>query len=609
VLAHGAVLLVLLLVQRLEQARFLGLKLAAHEWAALLVPELGFVLLFEAFWLVAGRWLARHRRLWAAAFVGAHLLVYAAAFLGQVFFLHTGTRLRFDLVVYALGHVKMLEGILSVGFDRAFYLRLALVLLSFLLALRLSAERSGAARSPLRLALAFAAVGVAATVLPPIAAGRLASFTRSEVVSFVRSASLLRRLEAGGAAAPADRGAEIYERPEVDALEGERRPNLVLVILESTRADVVAPYSAEDDPLTPAMAALARRGLAFDQVYATVSHTSKALVGILCGFYPRLEMPISESLRDGLPLACLPELLGAAGYRSAFLQTALGRFENRPGLVRNLGYQLGAFQETLRRPGFDELGYLGMDEFAMLEPALQWARAGAGAPYFLTLLTICPHHPYEAPGGVLAEPRQDYLRAIRHQDRFLGALLAGLEESPGLADTVVVVVGDHGEAFGEHVRLQHDAVPYEEVVRVPLVVAGPAARLGPPRRVGGLRHQIDLLPTLLELAGVRLAGRLPGQSLLSSAGHDWVLSSCWYTDHCLGMRQGDLKFVYHFGQQPTQLFDLARDPLELDDLASRWSLAELRSAEARMLERKQAVDGFWSRHPPSDLRAGWWLRE
>ncbi len=608
VVAQGAALLALLLLQRIEKILFLRLALTPREWLAALLPELGFVLVWTSGGLALGWLLRRSQSVWRVLFLAAHLLAMCLAFIGHVFFLHTGTRLHLDLMVYALRHVKMLQGVLAVGFDGEFYLRLALVALLFLLASLWG--RYGAALSARRLARlvgATAAAGVVALVLPGLLAGRLASLTRSELVAFLPHGAL--RGPRAELPAPTE---TVYERPLVTGVESARRPNLLLVILESTRTDVVAPYGEGAAALTPAMAATAARGLVFEEVYASVTHTSKALVGILCGLPPRLEIPIFESLRDGLPLGCLPELLGAAGYRTAFMQTALGRFENRPGLVRNLGFQEAAFQETLRRGGFAELGYLGMDEFAMLEPALAWARRDRARPFFLTLLTVCTHHPYEVPGpsgAVFAgEDKSGYLLAIRHQDRFLQSLLAGLAAAPGLADTVVVLLGDHGEAFGEHRRLQHDAVPYEEVTRVPLIVAGPDW-LGPPRRVGGLRHQVDLLPTVLEMAGVSWQGRLPGRSLLSSPGHEAVVSSCWYTDYCLGMRTGSRKVVYHFGEQPTQVFDLSRDPLERDDLAGELPPAELAAAEERVLRWKRGIDAFWAPRRPRDPDAGWWLRE
>lgn len=596
---------------RVEKAVYLKLDLGLFGWIALLLPELGFALAFTA----AGLLLARSRRritavAWWALFPAGVLAVYALAVSDHSFFLHTGTRLHSDLLSYAAGNVRMLSDVLSTGIDAVLWWRTALMLLCLALATLWGRRRRGAL--PGRGTAAWVIAGalgalLAAGALTP-APARGARLERSALPEFFGGVLGGSRLPVESLVTiPPD---ELYRRLEV-AAGSARRPDVVLVILESTRTDATPPYSPPERwAETPALAAAAERAVVFDSVYGSVTHTSKALIGLLCGMYPRLEMPIVETLDGNLPFACLPELLQGAGYRSAFLQAASGRFENRPGLVRNLGFGQGAFLETLERGGrFERTGYFGLDERAMLEPAVEWAAQGGEEPYLLTVLTVTPHHPYEVPGqgeGWEGETLEQYRAAIRHQDRFVGDLLAGLEERGALADAVVVVIGDHGEAFGEHGALQHDAVPYEEVVRVPLLVLGPEDLVGPPRRVGGLHHHLDLVPTILALTGTRWDGRLPGRDLFGSDGHPWVMASCWYTDYCLAMREGDRKVVFHFWRRPTEVFDLGRDPGEQNDLAPELPAEEVREVERRMLGLKQSIDEFHARHPIREGAPLWW---
>ena len=128
------------------------------------------------------------------------------------------------------------------------------------------------------------------------------------------------------------------------------------------------------------------------------------------------------------------------------------------------------------------------------------------------------------------------LEAIRHQDAFVGALHKGLKEVGALEDTLLIILGDHGEAFGEHKIYEHDAVPYEEVIWTPVLLSGPEW-LGAPRRISGLRSHLDFLPTVLEILGAQWEGRLPGRSLFSSPGHEEIFVSCWNRGDCLTMRQ------------------------------------------------------------------------
>ena len=605
-LAQGALLFLFLGVQRVEKALAMRQPLGPLGWVLLLLPELGAVLLLESPWLLAAGVRSRlGRAVWWGGLVLVHAAAYALAIVEHAFFLETGSRLHADLALYALDHLRTLAALIATGIDTGFLARLVLAALSLGLGLSL-ARRWSPRLSPLVLVLAIVAGGLL-TALPALSRETPAS----ALVDFFHVRPRIDPALAAGLPPPPP----IYEAPRLTTTSpaaaptptaGARRPNVVLLILESTRADVVEPWAAPDFAgHTPALSAIARQSLVFDDVYASVTHTSKALVGILCGMYPRLAMPIDESLEGNLPLACLPHLLGELGYRTAFMQTAWGQFENRPGLLRNLGYQDIAVQETLARPGFEKIGYFGMDEFAMLEPALQWVDGAGGRPFFLTLLTVVAHHPYVVPSSAARPGTEPYLAAIAHQDRFAGELLRGLEQRGRFDDTLLIVLGDHGEAFGEHLRLQHDAVPYEEGVKVPLLIHGPAW-LGPPRRAGGLRHQVDLLPTLLEVLGVPWEGRLPGRSLLTTAGHERVFSSCWYTDYCVGMRHGTTKVVSHYNRQPLEVFDLARDPGERQDLAPSITAAELAAAEREVVQWKRSVDAFWARHPAQSGPADWW---
>lgn len=605
-------LLVGLTFLRVEKVLYLKLDLAPVAAAALLLPELGFAVAVAAAGLLLARLRGRAGAVaWWVLFPALVVATYAVALADHLFFLHTGTRLHLELLSYAAGNLRMLSGVLGSGVDAVLWWRSALMLCCLALAFAWGARRPGPApvRSAAPAVLAAAAGVFLASGAPIPDAVRGAMLERSAVPEFF--SGVLRGSRAPGdlPTVPPD---ELYQAPEVVAA-GENPPDVVLIVLESTRTDVVPPYARRERWAgSPALAELAPRAVTFEAVYASVTHTSKALVGMLCGMYPRLEMPIVENLAGNLPFTCLPDLLKRAGYRTAFLQTASGRFENRPGLIRNLGFEQAAFLETLDRDGrFERTGYFGLDELAMVEPAAGWAAAGE-QPYLLTLLTVTPHHPYEVPGAGGAwrgESLEQYQAAVGYQDRFVGELIAALGRRGALDDAVIVIAGDHGEAFGEHARLQHDAVPYEEVVRVPLLVLGPEERIGPPRRLGGLRHHVDLLPTLLALAGIEWRGRLPGADLFASPGHPRAIASCWYTDYCLAMREGDRKVVFHYWRRPTEVFDLGRDPEERYDLAPELPADELRMAEHRMLAFKRSVDEFHARHPIQEGASLWWSGE
>ncbi|MCH9648541.1 MAG: LTA synthase family protein [Deltaproteobacteria bacterium] len=618
-LIQGTLLVLVLFYFRLAKAFSLGLASGAFDTLSLLLPELGSALVLEGSLLglllfAAG---ARKRLAWWFLFYSTHLLAYLAIVVEHTFFHFTGIRLSLQLLSYAFDNLEMLVSLIFFGVDGRLISRLVVgvlcVLLGALLAKRMQIGVALTEKKPLFLgafAIAPAALGFLLMALPQ---------TEQVRNSDLRTSTLSQLFFRLGDPEEAIRRAAAFQVPHEDLYQApvvatevppqEDRPNILLLVLESTRADSVPPLAPEEAwKNTPNLATLATQGLVFDQSYGSVTHTSKALVTILCGMFPRFDMPIHETLEGNLPIPCLPKLLSQGGYRTAFLQTALGKFENRPGLVRNMGFQQAAFQETLSSQGFDSTGYLGMDEMAMVEPARQWITRGGPEPFFLTLLTVSPHHPYQVPGvptEFVDASQEHYWAALHHQDLFIGRILEVLQQAEVLDNTVVIALGDHGEAFGEHWRRQHDIVPYEESAHVPLILWAPSL-LGPPQRKGGLRHHLDIVPTVLELTDTTWRGQLPGKSLLSSPGHDRVLISCWFTDTCLAVRQGNRKLIYHYGLRPTEVFDLESDPREAINLAPTLPEEELHRWEAESLALKLSFDSFYQDLPLHSGPERWW---
>jgi arylsulfatase A-like enzyme len=135
-------------------------------------------------------------------------------------------------------------------------------------------------------------------------------------------------------------------------------------------------------------------------------------------------------------------------------------------------------------------------------------------------------------------------------------------------DTIFVVYGDHGEGFGEHGRYVHENNPYEESLRVPLVIHDPK-RFHGGERVERLANHTDVLPTVLDLLGYEVREvEYPGYSLLRPIPEERTLFfSCFNKGKCLASLKGTEKYIHHYGNQPDELFDLSKDPLEERNLA------------------------------------------
>jgi arylsulfatase A-like enzyme len=401
--------------------------------------------------------------------------------------------------------------------------------------------------------------------------------------------------------APIDEGLVLGTGPR--ALPDGPPPNVIFIVLESTRARSTTPYAPELDT-TPFLASLAAKGAQVDTSWTAVTHTSKAIVGILCGIFPKLDLPIEEADPTGLPTPCLAALLGDRGYATAFMQTATARFEKRDQLVKNMRYETFRSKETIPSDGFEETSYFGWEDAALVAPALTWVREQrqANRPFFLTLLTLSTHHTYNTPTRFPKKQRATgdldaYLNAMAYTDDVLAKLFAGLEAEGALERTLVVITGDHGEAFGEHGRLQHDSVIYEEGLHVPVFLIGPG--IEPGSHITGLRQSIDLMPTVLEWLGTPALHGLPGKSLLSTDGHDSIIASCWLRQRCIATRDLRHKYIWHYDKQAPELFDLHDDPLEKSNLLAENPLPPSLAALAgpmkdRLLAFKADEDRRWA---------------
>ncbi len=354
-------------------------------------------------------------------------------------------------------------------------------------------------------------------------------------------------------------------------------PNVLVVVLESTRYDRTALSGRPDAADTPTLVNLAKTGLHAPRTRAVLPHTTKSLFSILCGRFPLMQKQLIELSTD-IKAHCLPEMLTEAGYQTKFFQSSWGTFEARPRLAKRLGFrEFMAFEDI----GGESLGYLASDDESLVEPFGAWLdKRDPKRPFMATLLTSATHHPYrlsETAKAAATEANlpvktseERYLRLIEAEDRMLAGLLDQLERRDLRKNTIIAVIGDHGEGFGEKGVKQHDNNFYEEGLRVPLVIVGPNV---PVREVPGNASLIDVTPTLLSLLGVPLdpAARRALNGLdLSDSAFSGLLPryfTCWFEMRCRGFVLGDYKVVHEPQADATWYYDLVADPDEADPIA------------------------------------------
>ena len=427
------------------------------------------------------------------------------------------------------------------------------------------------------------------------------SFSRDAVINIVMTAAAVAEDEEGlpdVATEPLDPPPEASLSPTT---ETERR-NVVLIFLESTRARATTPYNQELQT-TPFLNELAKKSLLAERAYAVVPHTHNALTTTNCGIEPPLDRwgTISLGARDdGVPSTCLAELLGKRGYNSVYFMSQASTFERSPKIMENLGYGEFYSVETMDKEGFEQTNYFGYEDDIMLKPSEEWLekQKESGQPFLATYLTSAPHHEYLAPQkryGRVQYTDDDlvnrYLNAVRYEDFFLKNIFDQYKKLGLYDDTVFIILGDHGEGFGEHGRFQHDNVPYQEGLRIPMIVHDPK-QFENGARVTVPVNQLDILPTVADLLGYEVkGGEYKGRSLLGSLPEGRPLPfSCWNESGCLASLKGTEKYIYHFDDKPEEVFDLSTDPTERQNLAGDYSTEELEKRRRELLEWRAQVD-------------------
>jgi phosphoglycerol transferase MdoB-like AlkP superfamily enzyme len=419
---------------------------------------------------------------------------------------------------------------------------------------------------------------VACVLLGPIAAARVDTngMERNAWTALAESA-LPHRV---ATAAPRDWRASQMRMPPDEDLSRFRGAaagrNVVLVSLESTAARYLGLYGAAED-VAPNLTNLSRSAVVFENAYAVYPESIKGLFSILCSVSPAFDTT-AESY-GGVPCQSIPAALAERGYRTALFHS--GRFDylGMNAVIRHKGYEVLADAGDI---GGQHDSSFGIDEPSTVASILRWIDAKpVGRPFFVTYLPIAGHHPYETPERGPFADRDEfgrYRNALNYGDAALGALRRGLEARGLDRNTVWIVLGDHGEAFGQHEgNYGHTFQLYDENVHIPFVISIPGV-IPQPIRARRIVSLLDTAPTVLDLLGLPAPRGYQGSSTLDGRRR----IALFFTDYSLalaGLRDGPRKFIHDMRSGRSRWFDLDDDPNETVDLSDCFPDESRRYAE------------------------------
>ena len=341
--------------------------------------------------------------------------------------------------------------------------------------------------------------------------------------------------------------------------------NVIILILESVRfKEFIHMKDAEPAKFhMPFIKKLASEGL-FQKCYVSVPHTSKSQFAILSGRNPLADIEMRESMIGQVP-SIVSLLKETKGSNNHFITVQNLNFENTSGMLKALGFDHLIGQAELSSYGkVSESSSFGLFDDALLNYPYNTIKRDK--PFILTFMTIAAHYPYDYPNKVDQDNNSynDYLKAGEASDKSIALLFDKLEKNQLLDDTLVVIVGDHGESFGEHGTFIHNSSMYEEEITVPLIFWSKDNRLKNIILRKQVR-QIDIAPTIAELLGINANKNyiLQGVSLIK---HDDIeppiFVSTFFANISQAIVQNDTKIMLNNGDSKITNFDLQNDQAE-----------------------------------------------
>ncbi len=335
--------------------------------------------------------------------------------------------------------------------------------------------------------------------------------------------------------------------------------NIVMVIMESVGTHALQLYGARYQD-SPELLRLSQHAAMFTRIYAPQALSSNAMAALFCSIYPPHFWQTITWTAPNLRVPGLATVLESQGYRRVFLSPVQDTLQ----ADRELEFLFNhGFEQVLTgssQPPRDDL---------MVSRALTWIAADRSRPFFVAMWTDRTHHPYLSDRkddyGVSDGDLNRYLNAVRSTDALVGNLANQLDAMGCGDNTLIVIVGDHGEAFHEHGNAVHGFTVYDEEVHVPLLLVN--RRLFPePIRIDEIGQQVDLAPTILDVLGYALPRQWQGRSLFAAhrTNRAYLFSS--RGSFMFGLVDGDMKYIYDVDGYRTGLYDLARDPAESANL-------------------------------------------
>lgn len=356
------------------------------------------------------------------------------------------------------------------------------------------------------------------------------------------------------------------------------KPNIVLITLDTTRADHLPCYGYTGVK-TPHLDELAVKGIVFEQCTSSSPLTLPSHASMMTGLYPTFHrVRVNGNTAVSQEHLTLAEVLSEQGYQcGAFIGAFV--LDGRWGL--NQGFHHYDDQFDMKKYKRLDLAMVQRPANELMDASIAWLEERKDNPFFAWIHLYDPHAPYEPPEPYFSEYNTGitglYDGEIAFSDEQIGRFISWLNQNGLKENTIIAIMGDHGEGLGDHGEMAHGYYIYEYAVQVPFLLITPFEDLQG-IRVHAQVRTVDVYPTLLEMAGAQIPDENQGQSLLSTiffpkSGKE-AYAYCesltpnihygWSPLHSLRTT----RFKYIDAPRP-ELYDMVEDPEELNNLRDR----------------------------------------
>ncbi len=382
--------------------------------------------------------------------------------------------------------------------------------------------------------------------------------------------------------------------------EKEKQPdfkqakNVVLLLVDTLRADKLTAINPKTRVKTPAVDALASDGVTFTAAQSPENWTKPSVASVLTSLYPMTHCAKTFPAKLSDKATMLSEIYKKAGFATGSF-IANGYVSDKFGFDQGWDHYTNYIRESKSTEAENVFG-----------EAASWIEKNKGSRFFAYIQTIDPHVPYDPPDPYLqmydkqeyngpvesrltakiqekASASTTYLSGrdkarletlhdgeISYHDEHLRQFVAKLKELGLYEDTVFIMTSDHGEEFNEHGRYGHGHSVYQELLNVPFIIRYPAA-VPKGKRYDMTVSTLDIGPTLLALSGIDIPSTFEGRNLLPTLSTGTpafpAVAFSDFLDNWRVVRAGRWKLVLQGAR--SMFYDLKNDPLEKTDISGK----------------------------------------